>query len=308
MVDKASFEIKSFDDWDEYKGFPEGSGRSEKLWLQSKDGKIGLFKFPKYDPETLTITTEHVSEHLASLIGKDLGVQTADVDLGTYKNRIGSISYLVNKENEAVVEGIQFLLKNYPNYDKDNLIDKESGGHYCIDYILSVFADSKWKEFVLKMMLFDFLIGNSDRHQNNWAVLLGYEEEESVLYRRLCPLYDNGSSLCCYINGSRIDDYLGRDKNRFSSLVDSKSRSIIRIHPEDANKPTHKEVLMYLMKEYPETCTYAREMLNKFTSEKVTEYLNYYPEVVLPDKKRELIKRFLFGKCEILSMVLSEVV
>ena len=37
------FDFKNFDDWSPYEGFAEGSGRSEKIWLQSKDQKIGLF-------------------------------------------------------------------------------------------------------------------------------------------------------------------------------------------------------------------------------------------------------------------------
>lgn len=38
-----AMEFKNFDDWSPYEGFAEGSGRSEKIWLQSQDGKIGLF-------------------------------------------------------------------------------------------------------------------------------------------------------------------------------------------------------------------------------------------------------------------------
>ncbi len=61
-------EITDYSDWLPYEGFAEGSGRSEKLWLQSAEGEIGLFKFPKIDPETSEITTEYVSEHLAHQI------------------------------------------------------------------------------------------------------------------------------------------------------------------------------------------------------------------------------------------------
>lgn len=99
------FDFKNFDDWSPYEGFAEGSGRSEKIWLQSKDQKIGLFKFPKFDPETKIITTEHVSEHIAHQLGVLLNVETAEVDLGTYQGRIGCMSYLLNKPNEAIIEG-----------------------------------------------------------------------------------------------------------------------------------------------------------------------------------------------------------
>ena len=40
--------MKDFSFWKEYDGASEGSGRSEKIWLQNPDtGQIGLFKFKK---------------------------------------------------------------------------------------------------------------------------------------------------------------------------------------------------------------------------------------------------------------------
>lgn len=40
--------MKDFSFWEEYEGSSEGSGRSEKIWLQNPDtGQIGLFKFKK---------------------------------------------------------------------------------------------------------------------------------------------------------------------------------------------------------------------------------------------------------------------
>lgn len=40
--------MKDFSFWEEYKGTSEGSGRSEKIWLQNPDtGQTGLFKFKK---------------------------------------------------------------------------------------------------------------------------------------------------------------------------------------------------------------------------------------------------------------------
>ncbi len=37
--------MKDFSFWEEYEGTPEGSGRSEKIWLMNPDtGQTGLFK------------------------------------------------------------------------------------------------------------------------------------------------------------------------------------------------------------------------------------------------------------------------
>lgn len=61
-------------------------------------------------------------------------------------------------------------------------------------------------ENFLKMLMFDYLIGNSDRHQNNWAMIL---EEDTISWS---PLYDNSSSLCAYILDEQVESYLGKGK------------------------------------------------------------------------------------------------
>ena len=73
-------QIYNFDDWKIYDGLSAGSGRSEKKWLQSDDGRIGLFKFPKVDVLGNVSSTEYVSEHIASRIGLILGIPTASID------------------------------------------------------------------------------------------------------------------------------------------------------------------------------------------------------------------------------------
>ncbi len=42
------FKYIDYSTWNLYDGFSEGSGRSEKNWLQSEEGTIGLFKYPKH--------------------------------------------------------------------------------------------------------------------------------------------------------------------------------------------------------------------------------------------------------------------
>ena len=117
------FEVVNFDSWNVYDGASEGSGRSEKIWLISNSGEIGLFKFPKIDPQDQKETTEHISEHLAHQLGNILKVPTAKVDIGVRDGRIGSMSYLVPQKNEALVEGIDFVSGEYPSYNAYEFVD-----------------------------------------------------------------------------------------------------------------------------------------------------------------------------------------
>lgn len=293
--------VQDYCNWNIYDGASEGSGRSEKIWLISDDGKIGLFKFPKIDPTTFQETTEHISEHLAHQLGDVFGVSTANVDVGTYNGRIGSMSYLVSEPNEYLIEGIGFISGIYPNYDANKMIDPSSGKYYCLEHIFRSTDRIVPKAVWLEMMVFDFLIGNADRHQSNWAILAYIvDSAKKTIRARKCPLYDNGSSLCCYVNDSQLDKMFGKDPRPFNALVDTKSRSIIRIDGSRKAQPQHKEVVKYLLLEYPETLDICKLFLQKLNYEIIDELMSVYQPEILSPRKNELIRRFLKKKLEIL--------
>lgn len=297
------FDIINFDSWNVYDGASEGSGRSEKIWLISDTGEIGLFKYPKIDPADQKETTEHISEHLAHQLGNVLNVSTANVDIGTRDGRIGSMSYLVCKQNEALVEGIDFISGKFPHYNAETMQDEESGTYYCIDHIFKSVPSVVPNRIWIEMMLFDFLIGNADRHQSNWALLMELVSKDPVSIQvRQCPLYDNGSSLCCYENESQVGN---KDIRHFEALVDSKSRSIIRIDGSVKTKPRHRDVAQYLIGKYPIAKTIAKRFLERLTEDAINTIMDQYPTEVLDTKKNLLIRRYLLKKLELLDALLN---
>ena len=147
------------------------------------------------------------------------------------------------------------------------------------------------------MLVFDYLIGNSDRHQNNWAILI---EDDKMEWS---PLYDNSSSLCAYIPEEQITGYFGKDKNRWNSLVDTKSRSLLRCREFDEKRPTHLKVLKYLKENYfEETRGFAGKIVTIMTEKQIYDILNPYSEE-LSDNKKELISKYLLEKRRMLRAV-----
>jgi hypothetical protein len=285
--------MKDFSYWCEYEGASEGSGRSEKIWLINPDnGQTGLFKFKK-DVET----TDHISECIAFKLACILNIPCARFDLGIYNGKVGSMSYnIVNREGMRFQEGIHFLNLIYPYYDPDQLMDTESGNRYSVEMIFKALKEYKgvFDKFI-EILIFDFLIGNSDRHQSNWALI--YE----LGYWNLSPLYDNSSSLCAYESGKKLGAYLGKDNLLWRSLVDTRSKSIIRIRETDNKVPSHLEVITYLADEYSDIVyQMALRIKESITSDVIDEVLLEYNETELSNIKKQVIKKFVLSKVSML--------
>lgn len=283
--------MKDFSHWKEYEGASEGSGRSEKQWIMNPDTEqTGLFKYKKDIG-----TTDHASECIASDLAKLIGIPCANFEIGMYHGREGSISYnIVEHNGMTLIEGIYCISMLYSDFDVEKLIDTKSGERYSLDMIERVLKGFELFEDFLPILVFDFLIGNTDRHQSNWALIL----ENKKL--RISPLYDNSSSLCAYVEEAKIERYFGNDQLLWKSLVDSKSKSIIRLNSGDRSLPTHTEVLRVLKeKYYKQTESIAYNIRTFVTKDRICDILDKYDEV-LSEKRKELITRYLLSKTEIM--------
>lgn len=203
-------------------------------------GQTGLFKYKKD-----INTTDHVSECLAYNLANLIGMPCAKFELGLYEGREGSMSYnILEDRNEFLIEGISYINLVYPQYDPEKFIDVTSGDVYSLEMIEKVMSNFVDFNQFFNIPIFDYLIGNSDRHQSNWAIIK--KENEQIF----SPLYDNSSSLCAYLSESQISGYLGNDRLRWRSLVETKSKSLIRRTIKEEKLPTHLEMMEYIKEKY----------------------------------------------------------
>lgn len=299
------FQILNFDNWSVYDGYAEGSGRGKKTWLINKEtGQIGLFKYPKIHSDGETLTTEYISEHLAYQIGKLINIETAVIDIGYYNNDLGCISYdIINDhENSFIIEGNVFLSNKYPLYDKESFCNQEDNKYYNINQIIESAPIADCMP-IYKMLILDFIIGNSDRHHNNYAFI----KNEITDRYTFCPLYDNGSSLCCRITDDEALKYIGKDKLRLKSLIDTKSKSFISIDGSKIKSNTHAQMVQYIFSQNGKIGAFANDVIRLLNANSISNLLSQYPSNVLTENKRNLIYIYLKEKTKLLSDILENI-
>lgn len=204
---------------------------------------------------------------------------------------------IVDHKGVILIEGIYCISLLYNNFDAEQLMDTETEDKYSLEMIKNALEPFGLFDSFLPILIFDFLIGNTDRHQNNWALLM----ENKTL--RLSPLYDNSSSLCAYVKEERIEKYLGKDLLLWRSLVDTKSKSLIRISSRDKRQPTHLEVIKYLQKNYySQTADIVKKIETFVTEEAICAILDKYEELLSVQRKK-LIKKYLLSKVQLMEEI-----
>ena len=115
--------MKDFSFWKEYEGTSEGSGRSEKIWLQNPDtGQTGLFKFKKD-----VGTTDHISECIAYKIAKLLEKGERDQCEELFPVFSSRLPDKKRKDIKKILE--KYKLEEYDSYE----LLKRSGAKLPID-------------------------------------------------------------------------------------------------------------------------------------------------------------------------------
>ena len=210
------------------------------------------------------------------------------------------MSYSFLSNTTSLVEGVEFILGKYPYYDKDTLVDKYSGMPYSFQMIVESMKPILGISTISKILLFDALIGNSDRHHSNWGITetKGFLSVEKGVFpvnaMTLSPLYDNGSSLCSYINESDIETIL-KDKIRYESIINTKSKSAIGWN--NIRPIRHFELIKNLRNEYyDETVKFVINIKKNITEQSIDTILSNFDDNIITGQMKKLLKKFIIDR------------
>ena len=182
MIDFTGCQIDSFRAYD-------GANGSKICVLYQ--GERYMIKFPSYakhNPQ-MHYSNGCINEYLASTTYQSLGIETQETCLGIYEGK----EVVACKDFCATGERIL----NF-GMMKNQCIDSIHGGYGTeLESVLTaidmqqIYDPIALRKRFWKMFAADALLGNFDRHNGNWGVIVN----ENTMEVRMAPVYDNGSCL-----------------------------------------------------------------------------------------------------------------
>lgn len=150
-------------------------------------------------------------------------------------------------------------------------------------------------------LLFDALIGNTDRHQDNWSLVFNVKSQAF----HLCPLFDNGTSLGHERFPDRVADWTEQDVERYLGKVSHHVKWALHEQPAIQG---HFALLSRALAEWPETRDQAMCRLDYSTEEladSFSDLLGIDAPVRLSDARYALMLRLLRHRREHLKTLLK---
>lgn len=262
-------EIATWPGDDEHVTYPEGS-RTKRLlrcpipsprpWLVA--GHRYLFKESRS-----AFPSQFWAEIAAARLGQLCGVPVPPAYAALDQNSGVSaalIEWFYGYQNEPpqrFVSGGSVMKGAIPNFDHqkgrqhnlttiENWFSRMQAASSSAARIVHFQAD--WIQAWARTLAFDALIGNTDRHQENWGLLLGLSPDDSATMSiMLSPAFDNGTALGYELVPSKVLAFL-KDKNWLRSYI-SRGHHHMRWQLADKHQAQHVELLLQLAKKHPQS-------------------------------------------------------
>ncbi len=275
----------------------ENKGSKVKFW-KDIEGQRALIKLNGYyeDPNTKIIDWSkeirswNVSEKLFSEIANYLGFNCVKTDfIIDEKGRFGIASYDYGKNGFLEISGDDLYTKaviKLPEKNKNRGID---ANYHYEDILKILYFYGKDYSLIIdfnKIMIMDALMGEGDRHYENWSV--GSCENNYMLF----PMYDNS---CCLLHSFREKEVLINQINKYS-LEHYSNRSLSKIKI-NKRKIKHFDFIKFLLENLPsiprKELIIDIQKLSRLTNEYICNLVNKIPDCLCTNEHKFLIIEYI---------------
>ena len=227
----------------------EGMGSKPKFWYlwEHENPSYWLFKYPRPN------RGEHWAEKVAAEVAGLIQIPCARVELAMFQGARGSTTESLTGHNRVLIHGNEVLSSTFSANDvrewNFHLADHTLENiWFALDRTFEAADDViEAKRQLAGYLVLDALIGNTDRHSENWGVLQSQDNSRRV--DGLAPSYDHGSSLGRELMDERRERLLS--DNRVGDYVE---RGRGQIHWQNTGRrgPSPLELIRLSAAQYPD--------------------------------------------------------
>jgi hypothetical protein len=254
----------------------EAMGSKEKFWFREReDTPQSLFKYPQDN------TGQHWAEKVAAEMAGALEILHARVELATFLEVKGSATESFARDGRELFHGNQILAGKTLGYDPSR---KFRQSDHTLSNIFSaldaVFKSPETaraaKQRMAEYLVLDALIGNTDRHHENWGILR--KRNPKGWTGMVAPSFDHASSL----GRELLDEGQGRTRQRI--LIEGrigqyaeKAPGAIYWDSIDRHAVSPLELIRRAAQTHPETFQRALQVLGRLQVEDLRGILERVP-------------------------------
>lgn len=159
--------------------------------------------------------TETITEYLINRIGCKLGLKMADAKIFIINKQLRFASKFFLGTNRQTLEHGAEIYSGYLANDKDFVEEIENENlsrelftlsftKKALEYNYGLHHEEIFYDFV-KMLVFDAIVGNNDRHFYNWGVITDVRNKERPIFS---PIYDSARGLFWNKTDQKLKHYL----------------------------------------------------------------------------------------------------
>lgn len=270
MIDFTSCEINKF------RAYGGANGNKINILYE---GNSYMLKFPPVPSrnQAMSYTNGCISEYLACHIFASLGFKTQETLLGIYTDPQGKEKVVVacGDFTEGGKRLIEFAhLKNTCINSEQNGYGKELSSIIQAIDEQTLLPSDQLRDFFWDMFIADALLGNFDRHNGNWGILVNEQSKTA----EIAPVYDCGSCLYPQLAVKDMEAVLNSEDEIDRRVYVFPASSI----EEDGKKISYFEFISSLKNS---DCTAALKRISSWIDmEKISTIINETP-TLLPIQK-----------------------
>lgn len=275
---------------------PESMGTKEKFWYQrpDADGSFWLFKYPRRSS-----SGEHWSEKIAAELAGFLEIPCAQVELAVFQDEKGSTGKSFISGNQDIFHGNHILARYVPGYNPDAKRfeqTKHTLGNIWLALEQFFITDEGVEAAKLRFaefLVLDAIIGNTDRHHENWGVVRRRDGSKSVEY--LAPSFDHASSLGRELLDARRESFLATNP---AQRYFEKGRGGIFWSESDQDGPRPWEIVYRAYQEYPDLLIPALSRMDRLEDSALVEAVEAVPAAWISGVARRFALAMLRYNCQ----------